>query len=122
MFGKLFRSKNDIGNRVVGIDIGSSSIKVVEIQERDGALSLTTYGELQLGPYANQDIGQSVVLEAKQEQQALVDVIRESTVKADKAVFAMPLSSSFVTMIDFEADIKEDISSRVRVEATKILR
>lgn len=122
MFGKLFRSTaNDIGNRVIGIDIGSSSIKVVEIKEKDGALSLTTYGELQLGPYANQEIGQSVVLEAKQEQQALVDVIRESSVKADKAVFAMPLSSSFVTMIDFEADPEEDISSRVRVEARKYI-
>ena len=47
MFGKLFRSTaNDIGNRVIGIDIGSSSIKVVEIKEKDGALSLTTYGSL----------------------------------------------------------------------------
>ncbi|MBP9836283.1 MAG: type IV pilus assembly protein PilM [Candidatus Pacebacteria bacterium] len=123
MFGKFFSGtfKNDRANRVVGIDIGSSSIKVVEVQENGGALSLTTYGELQLGPYANQDIGQSVVLDAKQEQQALVDVVRESAVKANKAVFAMPLSSSFVTMIDFEADIKEDISSRVRVEARKYI-
>lgn len=107
--------------RVVGIDIGSSSIKVVEVEEREGVLTLTTYGELQLAPYAGEAIGQSVSLDAKKEQQALVDVIRESAVKAGNAVFAMPLSSSFVTTIKFNADEKEDLSSRVRVEARKYI-
>ncbi len=108
-------------SRVVGIDIGSSSIKVVEVEERAGVLTLTTYGELQLGPYADQEVGQSVTLEAKKEQQALVDVLRESAVKASSAVFAMPLSSSFVTTIKFNADPKEDLTSRVRVEARKYI-
>lgn len=108
-------------SRVVGIDIGSSSIKVVEVEEREGVLTLTTYGELQLAPYADETIGQSVTLDAKKEQQALVDVIRESAVKASNAVFAMPLASSFVTTIKFNADEKEDISSRVRVEARKYI-
>lgn len=107
--------------RVVGIDIGSSSIKVVEIEDRSGVLTLTTYGELQVGPYADEAVGQSVTLEAKKEQQALVDVLRESAVKATNAVFAMPLSSSFVTTIKFSADPKEDLSSRVRVEARKYI-
>jgi type IV pilus assembly protein PilM len=123
-FSKLFKgleSGRSDNSRVVGIDIGSSSIKVVEVQDRDGVLTLTTYGELQLGPYANEEVGQSVTLDAKKEQQALVDVIRESAVKANKAVFAMPLSSSFVTTINFNANPKEDISSRVRVEARKYI-
>jgi type IV pilus assembly protein PilM len=114
-------SKNSDTSRVVGIDIGSSSIKVVEVQDREGVLTLTTYGELQLGPYTNQEIGQSVTLDQKKEQQALVDVIRESAVKANNGVFAMPLASSFVTTINFKANPKEDISSRVRVEARKYI-
>lgn len=123
-FSNIFsglKSKGASANRVVGIDIGSSSIKVVEVEERGGVLTLTTYGELQLGPYSEQEIGQSVTLDPKKEQQALVDVIRESAVKATNAVFAMPLASSFVTTINFTADIKEDISSRVRVEARKYI-
>lgn len=124
LFGSIFSglaSKGPNANRVVGIDIGSSSIKVVEVEERGGVLTLTTYGELQLGPYTDQEIGQSVTLDSKKEQQALVDVIRESAVKATSAVFAMPLASSFVTTIKFTADAKEDISSRVRVEARKYI-
>jgi len=123
-FSKLFSSfgknSND-ASRVVGIDIGSSSIKVVEVQERDEVLTLTTYGEIQLGPYASKEIGQSVVLDTKNEQQALVDILRESAVKATNAVFAMPLASSFVTTINFEAGPEEDLSSRVRVESRKYI-
>ncbi len=120
---KLFFSseKSSDSQRVVGVDIGSSSIKVVELQERSDVLTLTTYGEIQLGPYAAKEIGQSVDLEAKKEQQALVDVIRESAVKAKNAVFAMPLSSSFVTTINLIAPEEEDISTRVRVEARKYI-
>jgi type IV pilus assembly protein PilM len=116
-----FAGKAGDATRVVGIDIGSSSIKVVEVQDRNGVLTLTTYGELQLGPYAGQEVGQSVTLDSKKEQQALVDVIRESAVKSTSAVFAMPLASSFVTTINFNAEPKEDITSRVRVEARKYI-
>jgi type IV pilus assembly protein PilM len=106
---------------VVGIDIGSSSIKVVELQERKGVVTLTTYGELQLGPYAQKQIGESVTLTPQEEQEALVDIIRESAVTARKAVFAMPLSSSFVTNISLEAGPSADLAALVRVEARKVI-
>lgn len=108
--------------KVVGIDIGSSSIKVVELQNRNDVLTLTTYGELELGPYAEESpVGQSVVLPANIERQALVDILRESAVHAKQAVFAMPLSSSFVTIMSMQAEATEDISNRVRVEARKYI-
>lgn len=116
-----FKSGPSTSTGVVGIDIGSSSIKVVELQDRKGVLTLSTYGEVQLGPYADNDIGRSVTLQAEQEQAALVDVIRESAVKARSAVFAMPLSSSFVTNVSLEADQDTDLSSMVRVEARKVI-
>lgn len=82
---------------------------------------MTTYGEVQLGPYVGKKIGESVSLGARQEQEALVDVIRESAVKARNAVFSMPLSSSFVTNVSFEADPDADLSAMVRVEARKVI-
>lgn len=107
--------------RTVGIDIGSSSIKVVELEEREGVLTLTTYGETQLGPYDAKEVGQSVTLTAEKEQQALVDVIRESAVKAKSAVLAMPLSASFVTVMSLKSDAEEDLGPRIRVEARKYI-
>ncbi len=109
-------------DKVVGIDIGSSSIKIVELQNRNDVLTLTTYGELELGPYADENpIGQAVVLPANIERQALVDILRESASKSTQAIFAMPLASSFVTIMNLQASAEEDISSRVRVEARKYI-
>ena len=106
---------------VVGIDIGSSSMKVVELKQSKGVITISTYGEVQLGPYANREIGESVSLDTLKEQQALVDIIRESAVKARNAVFAMPLSSSFVTNVSIEADADADLSALVRIEARKVI-
>ncbi|MCD5381002.1 MAG: pilus assembly protein PilM [Candidatus Pacebacteria bacterium] len=114
-------NKPNTSNGVVGIDIGSSSIKVVELQERKGVITLATYGEVQLGPYIGKSVGESVVLEPKQEQEALIDVIRESAVKTRGAVFATPLSSSFVTNVSIEADADDDLAAMVRVKARKVI-
>lgn len=114
--------KATIAQRVVGIDIGASSIKVVELENRNEVLTLTTYGELQVGPYLEGGVvGQAVTLTPSSERQALVDVLRESAVKARSAVFAMPLASSFVTTMSLIAEPGEDISPRVRVEARKYI-
>lgn len=105
----------------MGVDIGSSSIKVVELEEREGVLTLVTYGEVQLGPYAGKGLGSTVHLEPKQEQAAFVDVVRESAVKSRDAVFAMPLASSFISSTTIAADEDADLSAMVRVEARKLI-
>ena len=112
---------NTTSGPVVGIDIGSSAIKVVDVEDKKGVLTLNTYGELQLGPYSQKNIGESVLPTPKQEQEALIDVLRESGVTAKRAVYAMPLSSSFVTNVQIEAAPDTDISSLVRVEARKVI-
>lgn len=121
LISSISASGRTVSKRTVGIDIGSSSIKVIELEERENVLTLTSYGELQLGPYNAKEVGQSVVLDPKKEQQALVDVLRESAVKAKQAVFAMPLSASFVTVMSLETNKVEDLGGRVRVEARKYI-
>ena len=116
-----FKGADDTTSAVVGIDIGSSSVKVVELQEKNGVLTLNTYGELQLGPYADKHLGESVNTTAKQEQEAIIDIMRESSVTAKRAVFAMPLSSSFVTNVSIEAVSDADVGAMVRVEARKVI-
>lgn len=108
-------------SRVVGIDIGASAMKVVELEDRAGVVTLTTYGELQLGPYLEKPIGQATQLTPALERQALVDILRESAVKAKQAVLAIPLSSSFVTAISINAGEQEELESKVRIEARKYI-
>ena len=119
----VFSSKsNRAPRRVVGVDIGSTSIKVVELENRDDVVNVTTYGEILLGPYGDAALGDAVSLDAKKEQLALVDIFRESAVQAQSAVFSVPMSSSFVTVIRVPKLEDEDaLSGQVAVEARKYI-
>ncbi|MFT5037260.1 MAG: type IV pilus assembly protein PilM [Candidatus Azotimanducaceae bacterium] len=106
---------------VVGIDVGSSSIKVVELEQTPKAITLRTYGELQLGPYVDKGLGEAVTLEPERLTEALVDVVRESSVKAKDGVLAIPLAASFVTVIPVTVRAQETIESKIRIEARKYI-
>lgn len=115
----MLTPSGDDGAGVVGIDIGSSSIKVVQLKRVHNNPTLETYGELQLGPYANLEIGSAANLEAPRLTEALVDIVREASVTSKNAALAIPYTSSFVTVIDFPKARREQLSSMVPIEARK---
>lgn len=121
IFASLQKQTTSKPNRVVGIDIGSSSIKVVELEKTERALTLRTYGELQLGPYAQTDLGSNVSLSEQVKAAALIDLIREANVKATSGVLAMPLAASFVTVISLTLGEKDDIATKIPVVARKYI-
>jgi len=106
---------------VVGIDIGSSSIKVVQLRYTGKTATLVTYGELQLGPYAGIELGQITSLSEQKVTQALVDVVRESSVTTKAGVLAIPYTSSFMTVINVTAPPGEEVGPRIPVEARKYI-
>ncbi|MDA8597071.1 type IV pilus assembly protein PilM [Candidatus Pacebacteria bacterium] len=120
-FSSLSQSAAGGPSRVVGIDVGSASLKVVELEQTEKAITLRTYGELQLGPYAEKDLGEVVSLEPQKLTEALVDVIRESTVKAKNGVLAIPLNSSFVTVVPIKTSSSEEVDAKVKLEARKYI-
>lgn len=105
----------------VGIDLGASSVKVVEIEETEQALTLRTYGELQLGPYADGALGDIAKLDQKKRIEAIVDVIREAGVTANAGLLAIPLSVSFMTVVPVRAGENEDLASKIAIEARKYI-
>lgn len=121
VFGDLVKSAAPAPTQVMGIDIGSSSIKVVEVEQTEKAIQLKTYGELQLGPYADKELGEEVTLEPKKLTEAVVDVIRESGVQANSGVLAMPLDDSFVTVVPITVKPGESLEAKIRVEARKYI-
>ena len=119
----VLKSEGKPGNddRSVGIDIGASTIKVVEIKKTSTALTLATYGELQLGPYSGQPTGSTVKLDQEQSIKALIDVIRESGVQAKSGVLAVPLASSFLTNISLKVKDSAEVTKMIPVEARKYI-
>lgn len=104
---------------VIGVDIGSSSIKIVQLAKKGGQAILETYGELSLGPYAGVEVGQATSLPPEKVAEALIDVIRESKATATSAGVAIPFSSSLITPIEMPAQAENQFAEVVPIEARK---
>jgi type IV pilus assembly protein PilM len=119
IFGNFRESSNPETPTTVGIDIGSASVKVVEIEQTPLTIKLRTYGELQLGPYENLPLGEVVAIGGQKRIEAVTDVMREAGVSGRNGALAMPLTSSFLTVVPLPQNGQEDLSTRIPVEARK---
>ncbi len=117
----IFHSNKSSSN-ALGIDIGSSSIKVVQIKKKGGKAVLETYGALSLGPYGKTDVGAVTNLQTDDIARALIDVMKEANVTTKSGVIAIPSSSSLIFTISLPGKITEDqLSEIVPIEARKYI-
>ena len=84
---------------VIGVDIGSSSLKVVQLRLDGEVAILETYGELALGPYAGAEVGQATSLSAQKIAETLKDLLREANVTTNDAGISIPFSRSLLTLV-----------------------
>lgn len=109
------------GESAVGIDIGTSSIKIVQLREKHGSAILETYGEIALGPYAQAQVGQATSPPTEKIQEALTDLIREANVTAKVGGASVPLASSLITLLQLPTKNQEDLKTMVPLEARKYI-
>src|SRR3989344_8400887 len=109
------------GDSILGIDIGSSSIKAVQLRKRSGQALLETYGEIALGPYSGLEIGRATHLPAERLSEALNDVLRESNTTTKKCGIAIPLPSSMVSLIEMPALSPSQLATMIPLEARKYI-
>ena len=119
--GKLFEGMKTTDGSVVGVDIGASSIKVVQLRASRGVAILETYGEIALGPYAEVPIGKTVKVSPEKTAAALTDVMKEANVTAHEASVSIPFSSSLLTVIDLPKVDAESLKRIVPIEARKYI-
>ncbi|OGZ10597.1 MAG: hypothetical protein A3D67_01945 [Candidatus Lloydbacteria bacterium RIFCSPHIGHO2_02_FULL_51_22] len=117
-WGELFKKK---GESVLGIDIGSSSIKIVQLRKAKGKAVLETYGELALGPYAERAIGQATMLPAENLALAVRDIIREANVSVKSGGIAIPLVSSLISVIELPQVSEKQLQTMIPIEARKYI-
>jgi len=110
---------NDKNAKAVGIDIGSSAVKVVEIGLKGDYYSLLTYGSLALGPYAGKEIGRAVVLPQEKLVEAITDLLQETKVSSKVAGFTIPLRSSFLRVIEIPPVEEKYLKTVIPIEARK---
>jgi type IV pilus assembly protein PilM len=127
LFKNLFSSGVSIvagqsHENAVGIDIGTSSIKVVEIKKRGGKAVLETYGAIALGPYADVEIGRVTNLPIEKVIEAVKEVLKQSGVNTTESALSIQVQSSLIFTIELPSSLKEsEISSIVSIEARKYI-
>jgi len=127
LFKKFFGTATNFlaggdNQNVVGIDIGSSAIKVVEIKKKGGKAVLETYGAIALGPYAGVDIGRVTNLPIEKIIEALKEVLKQSGVTTNSVVLSIPVQSSLVFIMELLPQIKiEEMPAIVSTEARKYI-
>ena len=102
----------------LGVDLGATSIKIVELKEEAGRARLLTYG------YTEQSIGYPEK-EFTETPERAIDLIKKISVKArtvsKQAVAALPSASVFSSVINIPAAPGKDLAEAVRWEAKKII-
>ncbi len=122
IFSNINVFSNNSNNNVLGIDIGSSSIKVVEIKKKDGKAMLVTYGMIGLGSYAETDVGRVTNLSVEKIIEALNETLKQSGVTTKKGALAIPVQSSLIFTIEVPPNVKKDeMSSVVTTEARRYI-
>jgi type IV pilus assembly protein PilM len=106
---------------VLGIDIGSSAIKIVQVKKKRGRAVLETYGELALGPYAGIEVGRSTNLPNEKIIEALKDILREAKTTTVSSGIALPLSSSLITFISVPPVPEKQLADVIALEARKYI-
>ena len=115
-------SSGKSSDSALGIDIGSSSIKVVQLRKKRGKAVLETYGALSLGPYGKVEIGKAVSLSVEDIMKALNDTMKESNVTTSFGTISIPTASSLIFTISLPASITEDqLKSVIPMEARKFI-
>lgn len=106
---------------VLGIDIGSSSIKMVQLSRKNGHPVLETYGELALGPYGGKGVGESTNLPLEKVIEAVGDMLKEKEVNITTRTcgLAIPFSSSLMVVIEMPLMTKGQLDQMVPIEARK---
>jgi type IV pilus assembly protein PilM len=116
IFSKIFSSK-----RFLGIDIGTSGIKMVELSDRGERKKLENYAEMKT------KVGQknqfrtfekdTLLLSSKDVAQAIKATMREARFKTRDCTFSIPDFSTFFTTLELPPMTKAELSQAVIFEA-----
>lgn len=111
--------------KFLGIDIGVSSIKIVEISKWGGGKTLENYGLIQARSLFKEKMRTfeetTLLVSLPYVSRAIKAVIKEAKMKTREAVFSLPDFSSFFITFDLPQMKEEEIPEAVRYNAPQYL-
>ncbi len=111
----IFSSKSSY----VGVDIGSSSIKMVELANYKGRPRLVTYGftEKKLDEWSSSDFVGDVSIMVS----TISEIYKKSRISSKKVIAALPNFSVFTAILNLPQMPKKELDSAISWEAKKII-
>jgi type IV pilus assembly protein PilM len=107
-------------NIFLGVDIGTSSIKIVEIKESSGRPVLSNYAQVDVPESISKDNSSAFLFESVFPG-LLKEMFSQAGIKSEKASLSIPAFGGLVTLIEFPRMSKEDMEQAIRFEAQKYI-
>lgn len=118
-FEKFTRHLTDA--HVIGVDVGTASIKVVQLRRGASMPILETFGEISLGMYEGVEDGKKSTSAPSHHAEALLDLVHEVRASARRGGFAIPLSAALTSVVDMPKRDDEQMRRIVPVEARQYI-
>ena len=119
-FSKVFR-----GNSVLGIDIGSSSIKIAELTREGTKFSLINYAKLETKDYLdhpNRAIQtSSLKIVEKEAVYLLKEILKEMKPRAKKAIIAIPSFVTYIVSLEMPLLSREETAKSIKFQAKQLM-
>lgn len=104
--------------RYLGVDFGTSSLKVVELEDKEGKAKLLTYGIAQ----KQIDISRADSPSALREiSDLLKEIVKRAHVSTDKVIAGLPGSAIFSSTINLPEMKEHELAQAVKWEAKKFI-
>lgn len=110
----LFSSKGQL----LGLDIGSSSIKAVQMKESRGTYSLLKFGRMPLDPNVIVD---GMVVDGTKVVQAIKDVVKENGIKLKNVAMSISGHSVIVKKVTVPPSQDEELEAHIRQAAEQYI-
>ncbi len=108
----IFSSKGSNDANFLGVDIGGSSIKMVELTNNNGRAQLVTYGYLERSLAGGKS---KLIDEPEKTAERIKKVVKQSKIITKRAVTALPAQAVFSSILALPKLEKKDLSSAKRV-------
>jgi type IV pilus assembly protein PilM len=102
----------------LGVDIGTSAIKIVELNRKGDHVRLVNYGEVKISPPEETKAAFNVLSLSNQEiAKAIGAVLREAEIETKEVNFSIPDFSSFFTSFNLPPMSQKELERAVKYEA-----
>jgi len=111
--------------KMLGIDIGTSSLKIVELSKWGGGRTLENYGEIKSGALFKESFKSfekgTYLISSLFVSRAVKAVLEEARIKTKEAIFSIPDFSTFSVAINLPPMSEKEIPEAVRFNAPQYI-